>query len=145
MAAVLVAFASSEGQTAYIADHIAARARRLGHHADAWEVAELPDQATLHAYDGVIVGACVYDGRQQLKRFIRRHLPELSSRPTAFLSLGAPAPGGHGLRAVLEFLDRMGWRPTRVERGEIDTHRERDTTDWTAADGFTDRFLAELG
>src|SRR5215212_2059607 len=99
MANIVVLYATVEGQTACIAEHIAERLRALRHVVTVEEVREggrLPD---LGASDAVIVGASVHYGHHpaHLRNALRRQREALQARPSAFfsVSLSADGPGAN--------------------------------------------------
>jgi menaquinone-dependent protoporphyrinogen oxidase len=118
LARVLVIYASAEGQTARVAERIAARLRRDGHAVDVRPIeagADGPDPA---AYDGILVGASVHFGRhpETIARFVQTRRPALQSRPSGFFSLslsaGGPAARPADARDYVEaFLAATGWQP----------------------------------
>jgi menaquinone-dependent protoporphyrinogen oxidase len=117
---VLIVFASSEGQAARIAERIAARLRHAGHRVDMHRHGALPAGLDASRYEGVIVGASVHFGKhpRQIGAFVRRSLPALRSRPSAFfsvsLSAGGPVPRPSDAQAYVEaFLTDTGWRPAQ--------------------------------
>jgi menaquinone-dependent protoporphyrinogen oxidase len=118
MSRVLIVFGTTHGQTARIAQWMAATLRRDGAEAD---VVNARDAAGFNpaAYDGVIVAASINAGGYQrpVRRWIRRNLAELRRRPGAFISvcLGVieeRAATQHELgRIMRRFLDGCGWEP----------------------------------
>ena len=107
-----------EGQTARIAERIAAGLRAAGHSvqiAAARDAVPLPDVA---AVDAVIVGASVHYGHHPayLARALRRQRAALAARPSAFfsVSLSADGPGANrqaAARYMKKFLRAIGWQP----------------------------------
>lgn len=88
---VLVAYGSTNGSTAQIAEAIAQFLSKEGLTAEA-----LPAQsvASVAPYDAVVVGGGLYAGRWQkdARRFIRRHRRELDERPLWLFSSGPLDP-----------------------------------------------------
>src|SRR5690606_34541453 len=64
MAAILIVYGTTEGQTAKIAQHIADRARHLGHDALVRRAPEAQANE-IEAHDAVIVGGSLHEGRYQ--------------------------------------------------------------------------------
>lgn len=89
MTDIAVLYGTTEGQTAKIAQHIAARLRNAGHNADPLHVAELPDDFDLSRCRGVVIGASIHEGNHQryVLRWIKQHLAALQQRPTAWFSV----------------------------------------------------------
>jgi len=120
MTRIAILFATTEGQTAKIAQHLAHRVAEAGVGVDLHHVAEFPDDFDLAAYDGVLLGGSIHEGHYQrsLMRFVEEHADALSRRPTGLftvcLAIQSPNPAE---RAEAEhFADqlvrRAGFRPT---------------------------------
>lgn len=84
---VLVAYGTTNGATARIAEAIAETLTREGLTAEARPAESV---VTLLPYDAVVVGGAVYAGRWQknARRFLRRHRRELPARPLWLFSSG---------------------------------------------------------
>ncbi|MFI6495206.1 flavodoxin domain-containing protein [Streptomyces sp. NPDC050564] len=84
---VLVAYGTTNGSTAQIAETIAEVLRKEGASAEA-----LPARSvtSVDAYDAVVVGGGLYAGRwhKDARRFVRRHGRALAERPLWFFSSG---------------------------------------------------------
>lgn len=114
---ILVGYHSKEGQTRKIAEHVACRMRTTGATVDVREIAEEP---TIAAYDGVVIGDPIYATKhtRPMRRYLRRHRDELSSRPTACfqVSLTSTNPDEEHTRTANELLDALaeqtGFTPT---------------------------------
>ncbi|MEW2267714.1 flavodoxin domain-containing protein [Streptomyces sp. NPDC047853] len=100
---VLVAYGSTNGSTARIAETVAAVLRERGVAAEALPARSMTD---VKAYDAVVVGGGLYAGHwhRDARRFVRRFRGELRLRPVALFSSGPldgsaqerdipPAPG----------------------------------------------------
>src|SRR5437870_3834359 len=89
MKCVAVLYATREGQTRRVAEHVAATLRSRGLDADVKNVADQGAEADLSSYAGAILGASVHVGRheREMVRFVKHHLAELERLPTAFLSV----------------------------------------------------------
>jgi menaquinone-dependent protoporphyrinogen oxidase len=155
----LVLYASVEGQTASIAERIAARLRANGHRV---EVTPATPDLELSRYRGVIVGASVHYGRHPawLARLLRRH--DLRGARSAFFSVSLGAKEEYATR----FLRRARWKPDRVAvfagalayskygplkrrivrafaalaGHDTDTSRDYEYTDWAAVERFAAAF-----
>ncbi len=122
MPRILVVYASIDGQTARIAERIAATLQAMGHEVtvrshDALEV--LWETST---HDAVIVGGAIRYGRHApgLERMVRDRLADLAGRPSAVVSVcrsaGGPGARPKAARRYLgEFLKRTGWHPPLEE------------------------------
>jgi menaquinone-dependent protoporphyrinogen oxidase len=123
MCQVPVFYATTEGQTRRIAEHLAATLRHMGLESDAIDVAS--PRARMVQWQGVcaaILGASLHAGRHQrdAESFVRGNLAELNARPSVFfsvsLSIGSSIPKDvEAARGIARaFPDQAGWRPTRV-------------------------------
>ncbi|MER6671851.1 flavodoxin domain-containing protein [Streptomyces sp. NPDC000983] len=112
---VLVAYGTTNGSTARIAEAVAAALREEGCAAQARAAAEV-DGVT--EYDAVVVGGALYGGRwhRDARRFLRRHRAALAQRPLWLFSSGPldPSAGERdippvpGLRRAMIRLDARG-------------------------------------
>lgn len=120
MSRVLIAYGTSEGQTARIAEYIAGVIREHGHEAYPVDVRRTtPDP---RAYDAVIVGASVHAGKHQthVGEYVRETREALERVPNAFYSVSLAAAndcdaGREEAQGYAEELIRLTrWRPRRV-------------------------------
>ncbi len=115
---VLIAYATTEGQTMKIAEEIANQVRELGH------VVELIDTHRQHRdfhvddFNAIIVAASVHqDGHQDaIELFVVACRTALNARPTMFLSVSLSAAFDEGRGAaqnyIAKFIEQTGWTPT---------------------------------
>lgn len=116
MPRILLLYATTEGQTARIAERIARTLREKGH-----SVEVLPAdtaQAQPAAYDGVMVGASIHYGHHPayVRALVRRHRDVLAARPCAFFSVSLSAGGLRpkpeaAQRYMDKFMRKTGWQP----------------------------------
>ena len=118
MAKVLIVYATVEGQTARIAQRIAAELGGAGHAVEVRAAREGTPLPQVAAFDAVIVGASVHYGHHPayFGRALKRQREALAARPSAFfsVSLSAGGPGANrpaALRYVRKFLRAIGWQP----------------------------------
>ena len=119
MTTILVVFHTSEGQTARIAEHVAAVLRELGDEVAVHDVAGAPAPDD---YDGVIVGDSIHGTHHSkaLTRYVHDHVAVLNKLPAALfqVSLTSANPDDeHTATAqglVQELLDRTGFDPDLV-------------------------------
>jgi menaquinone-dependent protoporphyrinogen oxidase len=118
---VLIVYASTEGQTAKIAQRMAERARERGADVEVHDVAALPASLDPGAFGAAIVAGSIHYSRHQraIARFVREHLRALQEMPSAFVSvsLAAASDGGDRVGAqrwVDRLLAQTGWRPTET-------------------------------
>jgi menaquinone-dependent protoporphyrinogen oxidase len=120
MSKILIAYGTSEGQTARIADHLAEAIRAQGHEAFTVDIGrEAPAPAGYHA---VIVGASVHKGKHQrwVVDYVRRNRPALEHLPSAFFSVSLAIQDGtqkgrlEAENYVETFVQETGWYPEKV-------------------------------
>ena len=118
MPRILLLYATTEGQTARIAEHIARTLRDRGNSVDVLPADAEPPQAGPAAYDAVMIGASIHYGHHPayLRALVRRQRDVLASRPCAFfsvsLSAGGPKPKPAAAQRYLDkFMRKTGWQP----------------------------------
>ncbi|MFW6067591.1 MAG: flavodoxin domain-containing protein [Myxococcota bacterium] len=122
MAKALVLYATTEGQTAKVAHHIADVARGHGHEVAVHTAEEALDGKAppLDGFDVVFVGGSLHEGRHQrsLRRFLREHGQELAAKPTGLFSLSLAAASADpeerkaADHCIDELLKETGFTPT---------------------------------
>ncbi len=123
MSNVLIAYATSEGQTARISKSLAERLGDAGHAVDLADLASRTPGLEVSGYDGVIVAASVHAGKHQesVMRFVAEHAEALGDKVTAFLSVSMSAASAteagreRAGEQVASFLESVAWRPDFVE------------------------------
>jgi menaquinone-dependent protoporphyrinogen oxidase len=118
---ILVAYATTEGQTRKIARQVADRLVDQGVSVELASLADAGDM-DLRRFDRVIVAASIHLGHYQrvLSEFAASHADQLRDKPTLFLSVSLAAAGHEaedwkGLDRVLdEFQQATGWTPRKV-------------------------------
>jgi len=117
MTKILIAYGTTEGHTARIAECIADVIRGQGHEADALDLKRSRD-AVMDPYDAAIVGGSIHMGKhdEHVRDFVRRNRAALERRPSAFFSVGvASYREMENARAYVEkFEQETGWRPAHV-------------------------------
>ncbi|MEA5455952.1 flavodoxin domain-containing protein [Sinomonas sp. JGH33] len=117
MARVLIAYGTTEGQTAKIADVVADVVRENGHDAEAVDVTtlggEIPD-----VYDAVVIGASVHVGKhdKHAVEFAHSNRSVLERLPSAFFSVSLAAHGDteEAEKYVEQFETETEWHPDAV-------------------------------
>jgi menaquinone-dependent protoporphyrinogen oxidase len=120
---LLIAYATTDGMTARIAERIAAIARGAGCVADVVDAAALSKAFDPSRYDGILVGASMHaQGYQHsAARFVRRYKEALRSRPSGFFSVCLsivslrPEERAASQRIAEEFPAKLGWTPDVIE------------------------------
>ena len=119
MTKILVVFHTSEGQTARIAEHVAAVLRELGDDVDVHDIAGAPAP---ELYDGVVAGDSIHmvHHSKSLTRYLRDHAAALRTVPAALfqVSMTSANPDAEhtaaAQRLVQELEDRTGFDPDLV-------------------------------
>ncbi|MCK1819403.1 flavodoxin domain-containing protein [Streptomyces sp. XM83C] len=113
-AKVLVAYGSTNGSTARIADAVAAVLDKEGLTAETRPAGSVQD---VSPYDAVVIGGGLYAGRwhKDSRRFARRHRQALAERPVWLFSSGPldPSAGERDIPpvpGVRRIMDRVGAR-----------------------------------
>lgn len=120
---VLIAYATSYGQTAKIARRMADLLMASGEPVTLVNVRNHPRDFHPAEFDGVIIGGSIIGGHHHraLVRFVTEHRAVLNAAPSAFFSVSGSAGSpleterAHARRFVAEFLTRTGWRPVVTE------------------------------
>ncbi len=131
MKPLLVVYATREGHTRKIAEHVAATVRGRGDDVDVVDAARVPPGFDAKRYAGAIIAASVHLGQHEHEMivFARKYRSDLERVPTAFLSVSleeasvenASAP--YDVRAdaaqdvkrlVDRFCERAELRPSRI-------------------------------
>jgi len=116
----LVLYGTGEGQTAKIAERIAATISERGHETSAIDVHNRPDSFTLKEYDAVVVGASIHVGKHQdeVRDFVTDNRDALSGMPTAFFQVSLSSANEEKREEaagyVESFVTETGWHPDRI-------------------------------
>ncbi|GAB3448303.1 hypothetical protein GCM10027517_33240 [Phycicoccus ginsengisoli] len=117
MSTVLIAYGTTEGQTAKISEVIADVVRDRGHDVELTDVRRL-DGLDPGAYGGVVIGASIHMGKhdRHVVEFVQANRDGLNQVASAFFSVSLAAHGdldeAHGY--VEQFEEETGWRPDQV-------------------------------
>ncbi|MFK4145360.1 flavodoxin domain-containing protein [Streptomyces sp. NPDC004065] len=159
---VLVAYGTTNGSTAQMAERVAEVLRGDGFEAEALPAASVP---AVSSYDAVVVGGGLYGGRwhKDARRFVRRHRRALAGRPLWFFSSGPldasaserDIPPVSGVRRAMTRLDvnehaTFGGRleegaKGRVARMIVRSGKGGDFRDFPAIEAWADHIARELG
>jgi len=132
MKPLLIVYATREGQTRRIAEHVAAEVRTRGRAAEVIDARDVRPSVELTKYSAVIVAASVHAGKheREMVAFVRAHRHGLERMPTAFLSVSLAESGAEDTGASPDVRDRSrqevqeaidiffqetGWHPDRVK------------------------------
>src|SRR6185312_6496391 len=128
---VLVVYATREGRTRLIAEHVAARIQKAGFAADTVDAAEVPPRFSLDRYCATIVAASVHCGghEREIVAFVRSHAKELNRMSTAFLSVSLSEASSEDPKATVKqrnkaaadvkemidaFVNSTHWQPGQI-------------------------------
>ena len=120
MSSFLILYGTGEGQTAKIAERIAATIGERGHETSTIDVRDRPDSFTLEGYDAVIVGASVHVGKHQdaVRDFVTDNRDALSKMPTAFFQVSLSSANEEKREEaagyVEAFITETEWHPDRI-------------------------------
>lgn len=131
MKPIAILYATRQGQTRRIAEHIERRVGDQRHQAFALDVRDVHEPLSLAGYEGVILAASVHAGKHEpeMVDFVKRHRDDLEESRATFLSVSLAEAGAEdGTRpdgerakasadvqhAIDAFLAETGWRPHRV-------------------------------
>ena len=127
-----VFYATREGQTGRIAEHLADALRAHGVAVDVHDVARLRAPLDWTGYSAVIVAASVHRGHheKEMLHFVREHRPQLERAKAAFVSVSLSERGVEDpketperreqyakdvQRMLDDFVAETGWRPAFVK------------------------------
>jgi menaquinone-dependent protoporphyrinogen oxidase len=119
---VLIVYGTKYGQTARIAERMAATLRANGFDVSLQNGDDVPAGVDVGGFAGVIIGASIIRGRYQrcIEKFIRTHRRELNTLPSAFFAVSgaaaSPQPDAQltARQDMAAFLAKVGWQPYRM-------------------------------
>jgi menaquinone-dependent protoporphyrinogen oxidase len=126
MKPILVLYATREGQTKRIAEHIDSTIRAHGRESHLADVAKQGQELDLQDYGAVILAASVHMGKheREMVRFVEQHRQALEKLPSVFLSTSmTEAAAEHGSH-------------TGPQRDQAHADAERAIEEFFAATGF---------
>jgi menaquinone-dependent protoporphyrinogen oxidase len=115
---VLIAYASTEGQTRKIADFIAKFIRNQKHEAEIFDTSSMLADVDIDHFDKVILAGSVHQQKHQecLEVFVAAKRKKLNSKPTMFLSVSLAAAfedtKDQAERYTEEFVSALEWQPS---------------------------------
>ncbi|MBS0234046.1 MAG: protoporphyrinogen oxidase [Proteobacteria bacterium] len=140
---LLIAYASTEGQTHKIADRIASIARGLGEQAELYDTASLEGIPSIDAFEHVIIAASVHEDRHQesAANFAAAHRDQLRAKKSALISVSLSAATADGHKEAQHYVDSFtaatGWSPNK-------TLLLGGALDWADCDYFQRQVLAHI-
>jgi len=132
MKPIAILYATREGQTRRIAEHVAATLRARNITACVAEVRSLAPTFALGDYAGLILAASIHAGRheREMVAFVKQHRAELEGTNAAFLSVSLSEAGAERAssppeiraqsaketrEAIEAFFTETGWHPAQVK------------------------------
>jgi menaquinone-dependent protoporphyrinogen oxidase len=120
---ILITYATTHGQTAKIAEHMAERMRLQGAEVEVAQLRWLSAGPDPSAFEAIVVGDRVHGDRyhDRVTQFVRRHLNILRARPSAFFSVSLlqlskdAAQRDKTIALPGRTLASLGWKPDRIE------------------------------
>jgi menaquinone-dependent protoporphyrinogen oxidase len=115
---VLIAYATTEGQTKKIAEKVAHQAGELGHAVELINTDHKHREIHVDDFDAVIIAASVHQHEHQdaIEIFVAACRAALNTKPTMFLSVSLSAAFDEGRREaqdyIAKFIAQTGWIPT---------------------------------
>ncbi len=117
---ILIAYATTDGQTLKIAEFMAERIRQAGHEAELFDTNSRRDDVDLDQFDKVIVAGSVHQLKHQkcLEIFVFAKREKLEAMPSMFVSvsLASAFPDAHyqAVEYCERFVSDTGWKPDKV-------------------------------
>jgi menaquinone-dependent protoporphyrinogen oxidase len=127
----LIAYATTDGHTLRICEHIKATMSALGQQVTLVRVDQTED-LDLSGFERIAIGASIRYGKHQpqVAQFIARHQRLLESRPSAFFTVNIVARKPHknlpeNNPYLLKFLKQISWKPALLDvfAGKLDYPR----------------------
>ena len=122
MASVLLCYGTGEGQTATVADRLAATFENRGHEPTVVDAEDRPADLAVTDFDAVLVGSSIHVGKHSpaVTAFVTDSREELSDRPTGFFQVSLssatddPERQAEAAGYVDALVESTGWQPDRV-------------------------------
>ncbi len=128
MKSIAILYATREGHTRSVAEHVAGTLIARGFSPEIYDLAVDSDPVTIQRFAGAVLAASVHFGKHEpeMVDFVKAHRAELDAMPCAFLSVNlseaaAERPGTterqHAQfaadveRVIARFFEQTGWRP----------------------------------
>lgn len=106
---ILIAFATTEGHTRKIAQHLEQQLERGGHAVEIFNCSDEADQPDVGRFDAVILAASVHDKRYQpaFYSFVSANKAALKSKPLAFVSVSLAITLADGEQEAQSYVDNF--------------------------------------
>jgi len=115
---VLIAYATTEGQTMKIAETIAIHVRELGHVVELIDTDRVRRDFHVDDFNSIIVAASVHqhDHQDAIELFVVASRAVLNAKPIMFLSVSLSAAfdegRGEAQNYIAKFIQKTGWTPS---------------------------------
>ena len=116
---VVVAYATTEGQTKKVASFVSSKLEDIGHRVSLQDTSDYSSDFKMEDFDRIILAGSVHENQHQqvLGSFIAAHKPVIETKRTLFLSisLSAAFEATHEEAEgyVKRFCDSLDWRPDK--------------------------------
>jgi menaquinone-dependent protoporphyrinogen oxidase len=132
MKPILILYATREGHTRRVAEHLAGSLQERGIAAETVEAAHVPNGFSLPRYCAAVIAASVHCGvhEREIIRFVKDHADALNRMPAALLSVSLSEAGAEDIkslpahrvqaaadvqRMINALLNETGWHPRRIK------------------------------
>jgi menaquinone-dependent protoporphyrinogen oxidase len=120
---LLIAYGTTDGMTARIAERVAATMRSAGAEVELLTTRKAPRDLDVDRFDAVLIGASLHAGgfQRSTRRFVRRHLDVLRRKPTGFFAVclaiasSHPAEKEAAWSIARAFPAKLDWSPDLIE------------------------------
>ena len=116
---VLIAYATTEGQTRKIATTVAGQVRGRDHDVRLVDITSKPSDVHPNDFDAIIIAASVHQEKHQddIEAFVSASKNVLATKPTLFLSISLAAAfeegRGDAEKYIDSFMKNSGWKPDK--------------------------------
>lgn len=121
---VLIVYATTEGQTRKIAQHMYRTIEDAGHEVTVSDCSDRSNNIDVTRFDAIVLAASIHEKKYQsvMYEFITDHLEQLNSKPLAFVSVSLAITLASGeaeaRRYVDELIEETGLQPDAVHLAE---------------------------
>jgi menaquinone-dependent protoporphyrinogen oxidase len=109
MTSILIVYATRDGHTRLIAQHIAKRLRERGCLVELCDARDTDTKPRVAQFSGILLAAPLHRAKhlKEMRQFIERERDWLALRPTAFLSVSLSAAGAQDSSRPIEYRERV--------------------------------------
>lgn len=117
---ILIVYASIEGQTEKVADHLARKLGDAGHEVASFNAMDRTAEVSVQPFDRIILAGSVHERRhpKPFEVFISGNADRLSEKPTLMISVSMSAAFPRGESEAREYVEEMqmrtGFTPTET-------------------------------